>query len=128
MTELFISPIKPSEYNKSDGYLIDPEVYAKEMKVNWPYTEIYFQVGTPFALEWLLKKNAHSIGSPGALHSDRVTVSFGANPREDAIEFALWHRALIPQNYTLYLFDEGLTTLVEIGPDVSTEDLWKILS
>jgi len=117
-----MSTSKPPELDESIKYKIDPSEYARLMKLRWPYAKIGFVNNKSYVLDWELN-HRDRLGPLGGLQSNRLVVSFGSNPQEDAIEFILWHRDFVPLGIPLFLFNSNLDLIFELKTGVSREDL-----
>ena len=67
--------------------------------------ELYIRESEHYVLYWTLDTEDEP-GPEGGLQSDYQHVSFRYS-EHTSIEFIQWHRALIPEQYTLYLFNSS---------------------
>jgi len=102
-------------------YRIDPDAYTDQMRHRWPYAEVA-RVSGIYVLWWELN-HENRLGPQGGLQSNRLVVSFGNAPEEDAIDFILWHRGFVPEDVPLFLFDESLYLTFEISSEITREEL-----
>ena len=126
MTQFLITSAKPPDWNEENIYLIEQTLYVESLKSRWMNISISETTGV-YSLQWRIP-NPHNIGLEGRLHADGGAITISANPRNDAIEFALWHRKMVPEQYPLYLFDEGLNVIVELKTDTTKKDLEDTIS
>lgn len=126
MATLYISVSDPSEPTNMISYKIDLRDYAEQLKNRWPNAQIIQPNSLTYVLQWELNTQ-ESLGISGGLQSDRQTVSFGSNPKENAIEFILWHRSLVPSSQYLLLFDDNMDIKCELKSDISLEKLREII-
>ncbi len=122
VSTLFISTSRPPELDETVNYRIDPVEYARLMRLYWPYAKVGFVNSPYYVLSWELNQHDR-LGPLGGLQTNKSVVSFGSNPQEDAIEFILWHRDVIPSDIRLFLFNANLDLMYELKPGVNREDL-----
>ncbi len=126
MSTLYIS-FKPPKAANETNYRINPQTYAEMIKEMWPDAKVISPPDTStYILAWELN-TPHRLGISGGLQSDEITVSFGSNPQENAVDFILWHRGVIPLKEPLFLFDDNLTIVHELKSDMSHEELREIM-
>jgi hypothetical protein len=109
-TAFYITPFDPKAWeNPNDtnpkptsDLHIEPAVYREKLKERW--NEIVFFTSSPFPLEWELppESNQYS-GLSGQLENHQI-VSFGTGPKKSFLDFILWHRSFVPEQYQLFLF------------------------
>lgn len=126
MSTLFISTSKPPQLDQGINYRIDPVEYHAKMQENWPYARIYNAHVGDYILSWELN-NDKNLGASGGLQANRLVVSLSSNPQRDAVDFILWHRSFVPNIQQLFLFDESLTMIVELEPDLTEETIQKLI-
>lgn len=122
---MFFSTLDPRQDKQSDECIIDPDLYAAELQKRWPFADVYKSWGK-FAVEWELKKSEEDIGGQGHLFSDMCTAAIRGGPLEDILEFALWHRSMVPDNYPVYFFDEGLNKVIEVTTEMTISELREV--
>lgn len=131
----YISPIVPNtkviETNRAkestSQLRIDPEHYRTELEKKWPFAKIH-DGGLTFPLRWSLDRENAS-GPEGGMLSDLQIVSLRRPDNDTLIEFVLWHRTMIPTEYTLYLFtDSDISQIQVIHPETTAEDIKRFLS
>jgi len=116
----------PSKSEDVRNYTIDLHNYAKALKSKWPKAQIVYPDSLTYVIQWELNTD-ETLGVFGGLQSDKQTVSFGSNPKENAIEFILWYRSFIPSSQYLLLFDDNMDLKYELKPDVGLENLKGII-
>ena len=124
-TSMFVSTLDPREDNQSDECVIDPDIYASELQKRWPFADVYKSWGK-FSVEWELKKSEDDIGGLGHLFSASCTAAIRGGRREDDLEFAIWHRTMVPDHYPVYFFDEGLCKVIEVTTEMTLSELREI--
>src|SRR3954453_3093630 len=122
MATFFISMFKPPDEHETVTYRIDPDTYGEALQKRWPYSNVGRVASEHYILSWELDKETE-LGAPGGLFSDGKVVSFGSNPQKDAMDFVLWHRAFVPEQYPLFLFDQSLSIVFELKSDVTENEL-----
>jgi hypothetical protein len=127
MTQLLISYQEPSDWKDQDGYFIDPLNYANLLTEKWSNINISKTDDGYSCLNWEIKK-VNEAGLRGGIQSNRKVIYFSANPLNDAIEYAIWHRTKIPVSYRLFLFDEGINVVVELKIDTTYKELQDALT
>ena len=125
MTHLLITSAKPPDWHEDNIYLIDSSKYAEDLKSRWENIVVTEMTGI-YCLGWRIP-NPIDTGLKGQLDSDGGAITLSANPREEAIEFALWHRTIVPEAYPLFLFDEGLNVVVELKVTTTRQELRELL-
>lgn len=117
MATYFVSPPEASDWS----------LEAAELRVllaeRFPDAEITGPAtpDDPFALHWTIP-TASGVPLDGTLHGSGDAVHMDGDV-EDAAEFAVWLRGLVPPEQPLVFYDEGYTADVEITPDSRPEDL-----
>jgi hypothetical protein len=128
MAKFHIGFSKPPEIDQSIDYRIDASEYATNLLARWPYAVVgRYDLSPYYILTWELNKE-NELGASGGLQSDGLTVSFERNPQEDAVDFALWHREFVPNQYVLFLYDNNLDVVYELRPNTTREALVAIFS
>lgn len=112
-TSFFLAPIDPNFWfteanagQKPDCDLhIDPDWYRAELLKKWPLAKVSRSGSEHYVLFWTLDSE-DGPGPEGDLQADCQHVSFTySTPTFE--EFIRWHRGLIPEKYTLYLFNSS---------------------
>jgi hypothetical protein len=122
MSTLFVSTAKPPSLEETGDIRIDPEEYARAMKRRWPDGNIGHVTIGSYILHWELNRG-NELGILGGLQENRLVVSFGSAPMNNAIEFIIWHRNFVPAKQKLFLFDESLETIIELKSDLTSKML-----
>ncbi len=130
-TTFFMAPFDPSTWSQpadsverttSDLYL-DPVDYRDAMCRRWADASISFNCEA-CSLEFELPLvSAEYAGLRGCLQSNLQVVDFDTAPQKSFVDFILWHRAYVPKDFPLYLFnaaswDSLLLTRQTTGVDV----------
>ncbi len=122
MATLFISTSRTPILDETIEYRIDRVEYANKICVRWPYAAINQVSLGGYILSWELNKE-NELGASGGLQANKLVVSFGSNPLEDAVDFVLWHREFVPIAQDLFLFGESLQDNLKLKPDITPESV-----
>jgi hypothetical protein len=57
------------------------------------------------------------------LQKNQQIVSFGTGPKKSFIDFILWHRSVIPEQYPLYLFNSSSWDSLLLTKDTTEQDI-----
>jgi len=101
---------------------IEPYSFANNLRRHWPSADVQM-IDNPQsirALEWTLPLDKGVLR--GSLHQTGQVVVLDGDV-EDAAEFALWVRTLVPIEYTLLFYDEGYSTAVELRLGMTVEEI-----
>jgi len=120
MVSFCVDSIRPDDPQEDNIYLIDPQAYIFHLRRRWAGVVID-NVQSVYCLRWELPS-----GFEGRLFADGKGITISANPRDDAIEFALWHRSIVPQEYPLFLFDDGLSAILELRADTTRAQIYEL--
>lgn len=112
-TTFFIAPFDPSTWNYSDepalvvsgDLCVDPVDYRDAMCKRWLEASFSFNCEA-CSLEFELPlETVDYAGLHGCLHANLQVVDFDTAPRQSFVNFILWHRAYVPGQFPLYLFN-----------------------
>ena len=124
MVSFFILPYEPSQWEtvKSD-LSIDPKQYHELLQKQWPYAKIYVPPSdSTYVLRWELNRESEP-GSSGGLQRDQQVVSIVPISRSSLLEFILWHRGIIPEEFPLFLSWEVSRESMEITSDITEKNI-----
>src|SRR5579859_5562158 len=121
-----ISPIQKSELR------VEPDYLSENMRHKWPHISIQRVVSEndPYIIRWSIELESHRL--LGGLQDDHQAISI-ENYLADAADFAfaadfvLWYRSIIPPDYRLYLYDDGLSKQVELNEATTKEQILNAL-
>jgi hypothetical protein len=124
----FIAPFDPQLWRQDTPthelaahLTIDLEQYATTLRQQWPHLqEVHPPPDSPFPVYWHLNE-AQMRGIEVQLNPNFPIVSF---KRHDVnfVDFILWHRQFIPQDYPLFLFnDSGWPERLPLSPTTSRQ-------
>jgi len=122
-----ISPIQKS------GLHVEPDYLSENMRRKWPHISVQRVVleNDPYVIRWSIELEGHRL--LGGLQEDNQAISI-ENYLADAADFAfaadfvLWYRSIIPPNYRLYLYDDGLNKQVELNAATTKEQILNALT
>jgi hypothetical protein len=120
MTAFFIAPYEPLTWASTSSDLeIDPDWYKRQLLKNWPNIEFFQPTTKYYVLSWRFPSTAEGSGSLAGLQENLQVISMSA-PFE---EYIVWHRSIIPDDYTLYLFNESSSNSLELTSKLTIEDI-----
>jgi hypothetical protein len=124
----FIAPFDPKAWEDPDDFSpkptsdlrIEPSEYRQKLAERWP--KINFIHLTPTGWELPPESEGYS-GLRGWLQKNQQIVSFGPGPDKSFIDFVLWHRSVIPEQYPLYLFNSSSWDSFFLTKDSTEQDI-----
>ncbi len=125
MYAFFISQFKPPTWTGEVKFKINPENYGRELKKLWPDAAITVPPLKEYVLWWELNREG-TYQIMGGLQTDYNVVSVEGNEQYIA-EFAIWHRAFVPQEYSLFLFHESLTINFALSSGMSIKEVLALI-
>jgi hypothetical protein len=90
------------------------------MKSKWPNVVIRNADRTLYLFHW---HYPNGTGTWGGLQSNRQIVSFEAENIDASTNYIIWYRSFVPETKKLFLFDDNLTFIFELKPNVTPEAL-----
>ena len=83
------------------------EFFDEQLSLKWPNIEVFFHPNPSrlHSLSWELYEGSQNV-STGGLRRDKPVVSFQGT-LEFIVDFAIWFRALVPEEQELLFFDES---------------------
>lgn len=125
----FIAPFDPKAWEDPDDFSpkptsdlrIEPSEYHQKLVERWP--EINFNHLSPTEGWKLPPESEHPSGLRGWLQKNQQIVSFGKGPTKSFIDFILWHRSIIPEQYPLFLFNSSSWDSLLLTKDTTEQDI-----
>jgi hypothetical protein len=119
--EFFITPYEPTEWQSASSTLrIDLEEFGERFLKQWP--EGKTERTSAGGLSWFVPEKG-SAGFFGELQSNQQIVSFGPGNWSVYVDFVLWYRALVPQQYRLFLFTSNSFDSLELTSETTRQDI-----
>lgn len=124
----FIAPFDPKAWEDPDDFTpkptsdlrIEPSEYHQKLVER--LSEINFVSGS--LIRWELPPESKEYaGLWGCLQENQQIVSFGTGPKKSFIDFILWHRSVIPEQYPLYLFNSSSWDSLLLTKDTTEQDI-----
>lgn len=102
--------ITPYPYEKWDSPLgnfqLDTEGFFETLQIQFD-TRVVKRSNEEGDISWgLYTRDQQSTGFGGLILRDELGISFHNPSKDTLIEFALWYRKFIPENITLYLWND----------------------
>lgn len=108
MVTYFISPYNPPQWVGTSELKIVPDIYSDMLKKHWLDITIFSGANDEHhLLRWEIPSRRLEGQLMGEATDYGQVVSFSGSA-SDVVEFALWHRSVMPQEHVLYFFSEGL--------------------
>jgi hypothetical protein len=129
-TQYFIGPVDVSAWIDADDAAkptsdlrIDPAAYERALVARWPDVGIVPKAMSHCLLYWDLPESAETAGIWGQLFNDCQLVSFVTGPARGFLDFIFWHRATIPDEYPLYLFQASTWETLPLTAQTTEADI-----
>jgi hypothetical protein len=111
-TSFYIAPFDPKAWENPDDTIPKPTSdlcikrleYREKLLERW--SEITFSHESLLAWRLPLESGQYS-GLWGLLQDNQQIVSFGTGPKKSFVDFILWHRSVVPEEYQLFLFNSS---------------------
>jgi len=108
-TTFYLSPTNPKDIGDSSNLYIDPEYYKNALIDRWQTVE-FIKSDSSDPLVWIIHTTSGgNLGGVMRLMGDFQTVSFLFT-----YEYILWHRKLIPEKYSLVLYNDSAWKLFNL--------------
>jgi hypothetical protein len=128
-TTFFIAPFDPRAWEDPEDtspkptsdLSINPSEYRAKLLERWPQMTF---IHTLPVLNWELPlEDGEYSGLSGHLQTNLQIVEFGTGPKKSFVDFILWHRSVIPEQYPLYLFNSSSWDSLLLTNDTSEQDV-----
>lgn len=127
-TSFFIAPSDPKVWENPDDTSPKPtsdlqikhSEYSEKLVDRWD--DIRFIHGTE--LEWELPfESGQYTGLWGLLQHNQQIVNFGTGPKQSFLDFILWHRSVVPEQYPLFLFNSSSWDSIILTSSTTEQDI-----
>ena len=115
-TTFFIAPFDPKAWEDpadtspkpTSSLRINVQSYRKGLANRWEGITFSTSTQTGCLLLWWLPCESNEYGGlEGCLQSNAQIVGFGTGPKKSFMDFILWHRSFVLDEYELFLFNSS---------------------